>query len=372
MAIMELSDYEEIVVKNIAGRYVSSDDIMFFLKEVNGLCKVENIGKSVQQRPINSIEIGNGPCRILMWSQMHGNESTTTKAILDLLNHFRKNRNITNKIIENCTIKIIPILNPDGACAYTRVNANNVDLNRDAKHLSQPESQILRNTFDSFKPHFAFNLHGQRTIYNVGVTNKSATISFLSPSVDDSRKLTDSRRKAMKLIVAMNQSLQKIIPGSVGRYDDGFNINCVGDTFQSLGCPTVLFEAGHFPDDYEREEVRKLIFISLLTAIRVINNSEVNTFDFEDYFDIPENGKQFFDILIKNIDYYDSKFEKEYAVGILFEEVLNGGKIDFIPKIEKTGILDSYFGHQTYDCSVEKDLLDIQGRPDIRSIINNI
>ena len=47
-------------------------------------------------------------------------------------------------ILKACTLYIIPILNPDGAKAYTRLNANEVDLNRDAQDLSQPESKVLR------------------------------------------------------------------------------------------------------------------------------------------------------------------------------------------------------------------------------------
>ena len=61
----------------------------------------------------------------------------------------------------------------------------------------------------------------------------------------------------------MHQELEKYIPGQLGRFDDSFNINCTGDYFTSLGIPTVLFEAGHYQDDYERDEVRKFIFIAL-------------------------------------------------------------------------------------------------------------
>ena len=51
------------------------------------------------------------------------------------------------------------MVNPDGAKLYTRVNANEVDLNRDSVNLSQPESKVLRNVFEEFKPDYCFNLH---------------------------------------------------------------------------------------------------------------------------------------------------------------------------------------------------------------------
>ena len=111
---------------------------------------------------------------------MHGNESTTTKAIFDLFNYFELAD--SKALLEACTLLIIPILNPDGAEAYTRFNKNQVDLNRDAQALTQSESKILRTSFESFKPHFCFNMHGQRTIFSAGNTSNSAVLSFLSPS----------------------------------------------------------------------------------------------------------------------------------------------------------------------------------------------
>ena len=124
------------------------------------------------------------------------------------------------------------MLNPDGAAVYARVNANGIDLNRDAQERTQPESVVLRNTFDEFCPDFCFNLHDQRTIFNVGTTAKPATVSFLAPAHNDERSISKSRAISMQLVAAMNSVLQSIIPGRVGRYDDAFNANCVGDTFQ--------------------------------------------------------------------------------------------------------------------------------------------
>ena len=145
----------------------------------------ETIGNSVKGKPIYAVTIGKGQKKILMWSQMHGNESTTTKALFDVLNTLTSNNPIVKHIINACTLYVIPILNPDGAEAYTRVNANAMDLNRDAQDLSQPESKVLRQAFMSFKPHFCYNLHGQRTIFSAGNTNNPATVSFLSPAQDE-------------------------------------------------------------------------------------------------------------------------------------------------------------------------------------------
>ena len=102
-------------------------------------------------------------------------------------------------------------------------------MNRDSVDLSQPESQLLRKTFEEFKPDFCYNLHDQRTIFGAGNDGNVATVSFLAPAFNESREINEVRAKAMNVIVAMNEELQNHIPNQVGRFDDGFNINCIGD-----------------------------------------------------------------------------------------------------------------------------------------------
>ncbi|MEL0645769.1 peptidase M14, partial [Olleya sp. Ti.3.14] len=82
------------------------------------------------------------------------------------------------------------------------------------------------------------------------------------------------------------------LPNQIGRYDDGFNINCVGDAFQSLNAPTMLFEAGHYKDDYNSEVVRGFVYKSLLLALNYIVSEDKQRFDVTHYNAIPENGKR--------------------------------------------------------------------------------
>ena len=229
--------------KSLFGRYITNSHIEVLLDTYKSISKIQVEGFSVENRPIYSISIGNGNTKILLWSQMHGNESTTTKAIFDILNVCLSKDDLFQHILNRCTLLIVPILNPDGAQNYTRVNANAIDLNRDAQHLSQPESSTLRDCFDRFKPNYCFNLHGQRTIFGVANTEKPATLSFLSPSVDNNKTVTKARKRAMSVISYVYTQLQNDLPNAIGRYDDAFNLNCVGDTFQSLGVPTILYEA---------------------------------------------------------------------------------------------------------------------------------
>ncbi len=334
-------------------RYITNNHIQPLLKNHGDNIKFEVIGQSVLNAPIYGLKIGSGSKRILMWSQMHGNESTTTKAIFDLLNTLLSKENSIKHILSACTLYIIPILNPDGANAYTRINANQVDLNRDAQDLSQPESKVLKAAFNNFKPHYCYNLHGQRTIFSAGSVNKPATVSFLAPAQDEACTITPNRMIAMEVIAVMNKVLQAVIPEQVGVYDDAFNLNCVGDTFQSENVPTILFEAGHFKNDYARDITREFIYTSYIVSLNYIALNEVSGAHYESYLKIPENEKLFYDIIIKNASKKHVKGEDSVDIGILYQERLVDGSISFMPTVEKIGDLADFFGHRVIEAQGE-------------------
>ncbi|MDG1779040.1 MAG: M14 family metallopeptidase [Flavobacteriaceae bacterium] len=328
---------------DLAGRYITNADILPLLNNLSEEFSTEIIGHSEQNRPIYSVAVGKGATKILIWSQMHGNESTCTKALFDVFNFLKLAS--SSYILQHCSLVIIPILNPDGAEVYTRHNANNVDLNRDATQLTQKESKVLRKVFDAFKPDYGFNMHDQRTLFNVGQSDKPATVSFLATAQDVQLSLTPNRLRAMSVIHQMNLCLQQLIPGQIGRFDDAFNINCVGDYFQAQGVATILFEAGHFPDDYNREETRKFIALSILEALSVISSGTVSENDLNYYLEIPENDTLFFDILLKNVLISSEAQEHTIDIGITYQETLTNHKISFLPQIKIKGDLSSHFGH---------------------------
>jgi hypothetical protein len=280
---------------------------------------------------------------------MHGNESTTTKALFDFINVLNSKSDFADKMLKTFTFYAIPILNPDGAALYTRENANKIDLNRDSQNLTQPESIILRKVFEDFKPHYCFNLHDQRTIFGAGDSGKPATVSFLAPSYNEARDINDNRLKAINLIAGLNDVLQEYIPGQVGRFDDSFNINCIGDTFQFLGVPTILFEAGHFPNDYQREITRKLIFFSLISSFKLLSENDLVDNRINDYLNISQNKVVFYDFMYKNIKINYDGIEIITNFVAQYKEELIENKIQFNAYIVEVGDLENYFGHYEYD-----------------------
>ncbi len=330
--------------KHLSGRYIPLEKIDPFLSILNGNFKVETKGFSVENRAIKTIEWGVGKKKILMWSQMHGNESTTTKALIDFLHLLNQQKEtFVAEWYNEFTFLIVPILNPDGAFKYTRVNANQVDLNRDSVNLTQLESKLLRKLFDEFNPDYAFNLHDQRTIFGVGNSEKPATISFLAPAFDEMRSLNQCREKAIRLIVSMNKEIQKVIPGQVGRFDDEFNINCIGDYFQFRNVPTILFEAGHYPEDYEREKTREIVFLSYLVILDSIKEQKYLKNDIIDYMEIPENCKSYNDIALRDV--IEPQTGERYIVKAQYLEVLEGEEVKFYPVIVEIEEKETNFAH---------------------------
>jgi len=311
-------------------RYLSKQKWDQLIKALPYQLTTTVIGHSVLNKSIYAHRLGKGPKKVLLWSQMHGNESTTTRALLDLFDHLHSISGAP--LLEGLTLLIIPQLNPDGSTAYTRLNTNNIDLNRDALDLSQPESIALNEVFKSFSPDFCFNLHGQRSIFAAGKRGKPATLSFLSPAADDHKSLTPARVKAMQLIALINNNLQKLIPNQIGRYDDTFNPNSVGDLFTSLGVPTVLYEAGHNSLDYDRNFTKKMIFNALITGLHAIDNGDYLNYSTAEYEQIPRNQKDYVDILIKNVDIKtDTGLFENQELSVIYHEEKKGESVFFKP-----------------------------------------
>lgn len=345
-------DFENLFLQHreasLSGRYIPQERIAPLIEKFRSAGKVTVIGNSVLSHPIHCCQTGTGKIKILLWSQMHGNESTTTKALFDLFNLLSSETALASELLAHFTFYAVPMLNPDGSKRYTRENANGVDLNRDFCDLSQPESRALFALFEQIQPDYCFNLHDQRTIYGVGNSGKPATVSFLAPSFNDKCDINDTRETAMGVIAGMNKALQQFIPGQVGRFDDSFNINCAGDTFQVKKTPTILFEAGHYANDYQREATRKFIFMALVAGLNYIRKNITVHNRIEEYLNIPQNTVCFNDFVYKNVKLNYDGVEKITNFAAQYQEALVGDKIRFEARIADVGS-DEIYGHATFD-----------------------
>ncbi|SIS74117.1 Zinc carboxypeptidase [Zobellia uliginosa] len=317
--------------------------------------KVTQVGKSIEGRSLSLISLGEGPTDVFLWSQMHGDEPTATQAIFDILNFFKSDDFAAEKqqILANCTLHFLPMLNPDGAEVFQRRNRLGIDVNRDALRLQSPEGQTLKRVRDSLDADFGFNLHDQSTYYNAERTEKPATISYLAPAYNYEKDINEVRGNAMKVIVFMNKIIQKYAPGQVGRYNDDFEPRAFGDNIQKWGTSAILIESGGYHNDVEKQEIRKLNYVSILSAISTIAKENYKDIALEEYEEIPENDRKLFDLKIANATY--PLLGKNYIldIGINRLEVDKKDHNDFwySSRILDQGDLSTYYGYETLDAS---------------------
>jgi len=129
------------------------------------------VGTSVEERPIECVVLGDGEVTVLLIGGIHGNEEAGTPLLLHLAE-------LVHSCIEplpwmtNRRIAILPVANPDGLAASTRLNSRHVDLNRNfpsrnfgtarrggAEPLSEPESRVIHRLIDELRPDRILTFH---------------------------------------------------------------------------------------------------------------------------------------------------------------------------------------------------------------------
>lgn len=297
------STYKE---KSITNQRFSPNDIVSIISRPSGFSIVK-LGESVEGRPIYQCSIGKGRTKVLLWSQMHGNEPTATMALMDVFNFFNKKDNFDSwrqKILSELTIAFIPVLNPDGTARFERRNALEIDLNRDALRLTSPEAKILKKAKESFDPDWGFNLHDQSRYTGAGHTGQAVSIAMLAPAYDFENNVNEVRKKAMQLVVSINEVLQPYIPGKVARYYDPFEPRAFGDNMQKWGVSTILIESGGLKGDTEKQYLRQLNFVAMLSAFDAIAKRTYATNSLQAYEQIPVNESgSFYDVILREISF---------------------------------------------------------------------
>lgn len=321
------------------------------IKESDGIFNSEVIGKSFKKQEIKLIRFGDGETKILMWSQMHGDESTASLALLDLINFLTQRKEFAESLKSRISLYIIPILNPDGAKKFKRRNYQEIDINRDALRLQTPEGKLLKKVRDEIQPDFAFNLHDQYSNYSVGKTGKPAAIALLAPAFDYERNINEIRKRAIQICVEIKNIVEKFYPGVVARYDDEFEPRAFGDNFQKWGSSTILIESGGYSKDFEKQEIRKMNFLALIGSIYSIAYGLYQSKSIDQYFEIPENERRFFDLLVKNVIIEKDSTEYLVDLGISYSEKFDSLRNRYIREYSVTDIgdLSTFSGFDTLD-----------------------
>ena len=305
--------------------------------------QVKKIGESYEKRPIHEVRFGEGPIKIIAWSQMHGDEATATMALCDIFRFLNSNeaehQNIREKLHQNCTIHFIPLLNKDGAARWTRETALGIDMNRDAVHQYSPEAKLLSDWADQIKPDFAFNLHDQNRLYSVGNSAHQTHIAFLATTGDEAGTWTESRKRAGQLANRLTRLTQAKIPNKVAKWSDEFNARAFGDNFQKRGYGLLLVESGGAGWDLEKQSLRRLHVSILIDAFYSIATGTYLQETLETYEALETNERQIFDIKLSNAP-LDMSGNIRADIGInLVEKAIAEEHISYAWCIEEIGDL---------------------------------
>src|SRR5690606_8679922 len=89
---LDTSEYNKIHEKykesQLVNRRFKHEDIEELISkhQHNEVLSVSKIGKSFEDRSIYKLQYGEGQKKVMLWSQMHGDEPTATMALFDLFN----------------------------------------------------------------------------------------------------------------------------------------------------------------------------------------------------------------------------------------------------------------------------------------------
>jgi len=178
-------------------------------------------GRSVENKPLEYLVLGQGRDVIFILATIHGNEPAGTPLVQRLAQYLRQHP----LMLRGRTVVLVPAANPDGRANNRRSNANGVDLNRNFqtanrrdsrefgyKALSEPESRFIHVLIHQYKPDRIVSVHQPLTC-----------IDYDGPA----KTLADCMAKYCDLPIRKLGAK----PGSLGSY--------AGET---LGIPIVTFE----------------------------------------------------------------------------------------------------------------------------------
>ena len=98
--------------------------------------------------------------RLLVLCRQHGDEPASTEALLKLIHSVASGGDPALRAkLTHVTLYLVPMVNPDGAGAGTRVNRQGTDLNRDWGLFTQPETRLVASAAKRIQPTLVVDAH---------------------------------------------------------------------------------------------------------------------------------------------------------------------------------------------------------------------
>lgn len=134
---------------------------------------VENLGVSVEGRPIEAVWYGSGSQTVVYFGAFHGDEPESAEVVQQFADYLREHP----ELLEDRRAVLVPVVNPDGLVRQERKNSNQVDLNRNfptsnwvsegketnywggPKPASEPETRVVIDVLERFQPDRIVSIH---------------------------------------------------------------------------------------------------------------------------------------------------------------------------------------------------------------------
>lgn len=125
-------------------------------------------GFSVENRPVECFDIGEGEDVTVIIAAIHGNEQSGMLIARRLIRYLQEHRHF----LKNRKVVVLPEANPDGTAGNTRCNARGVDLNRNfltenrinndlfgTSAFSEPETRVIAQILQDYVPDRIISIH---------------------------------------------------------------------------------------------------------------------------------------------------------------------------------------------------------------------
>lgn len=196
---------------------------------------VQQLGESVEGRPIDLVTLGKGPFKIWIVAGQHPGEPMGPWFVEGLLKELvTSGDTVASSLLAKARFFIVPTANPDGSFSgRLRTNAAGVDLNRawrNPEHQTAPEILCVLDRMEKEGVNFCLDIHGDESNPHCFIVN-SDSVPGIDPDIIAQRRLFEDALDQASPDFVKGHGYKQEAPGTA---DLNIGANWVTDRFKCL------------------------------------------------------------------------------------------------------------------------------------------
>ncbi|WP_252107304.1 MULTISPECIES: M14 family zinc carboxypeptidase [unclassified Halomonas] len=279
-------------------------------------------GESIEGSPLYAASVGDGPRKLMIVTQQHGDEPVGTEAAMHFLEWLSGDSDAAAALREQVSVTVMPRVNPDGFARWEQLvagnldpettldprrNAADIDLNRtwDSSQpldaTQAPETAAIRAVLAAFEPEMLLDYHNQNNYLNAA--GELETQSVLWPTNDSvAPGITATAQQAA---LALAQGLEAFDYGYLSLFPGGDAADIGRNGIGIDGTPVLLVEQRGL-EEFELKALEGLELdfdavasaltlegiLGMLEIARALGNDGFAGFDPALALEIPERGER--------------------------------------------------------------------------------